>query len=54
MRKSAKKALIAIGRKITVVIWHVLNDNKPYNPALVIVHEPTKLNAKKFVIINKK
>jgi transposase len=46
MRKSAKKALIAIGRKITVVIWHVLNDNKPYNPALVIVHEPTKLNAK--------
>lgn len=46
MRKSAKKALIAIGRKITVVIWHVLNDNKPYNPALVIVNEPTKLNAK--------
>lgn len=46
IRKSAKKALIAIGRKITVVIWHVLNDNKPYNPELVIIQEPTKLNAK--------
>lgn len=46
IRKSAKKALIAIGRKITVVIWHVLNDKTPYNPTLAIIHEPTKLDAK--------
>ena len=46
MRKSAKKALIAIGRKITVVIWHVLKDKIPYNPTLTIIQDPVKVDAK--------
>lgn len=46
IRKSAKKALIAISRKITVVIWNVLHDMTPYNPALQVVYEPAKLDAR--------
>lgn len=46
IRKSAKKALIAIARKIAVVAWNILKDLKPYNPALQVVYEPAKLDAK--------
>lgn len=46
IRKPAKKALIAIARKISVVVWNVLKDLTPYNPALQVVYEPAKLEAK--------
>ena len=46
IRKSAKKALIAIARKISVVVWNILTDLKPYNPALQAIYEPRKLEAK--------
>ena len=46
IRKSAKKALIAIARKIAVVAWNILKDLKPYNPALQVVYEPARLDAK--------
>lgn len=46
LRRSPKKALIAIARKISVVIWNVLNDLVPYNPALLVIYEPVKLDAK--------
>lgn len=46
IRKPSKKALIAIARKISVVIWNVLHDMVPYNPALQVVYEPAKLDAK--------
>ena len=46
IRKSAKKALIAIARKISVVVWNILKDLTPYNPALQVVYEPAKLDAK--------
>lgn len=46
IRKSAKKALIAIARKISVVVWNILKDLTPYNPALQVVYEPAKLEAK--------
>ena len=46
MRKSSKKALIAMARKISVVVWNVLKDLTPYNPALQVVYEPAKLEAK--------
>lgn len=46
IRKSSKKALIAIARKISVVVWNVLKDLTPYNPTLQVVYEPAKLEAK--------
>jgi len=46
MRKSRKKALIAIARKLGVVIWNVLYYEKIYNPAIIIVDDPGKLIAK--------
>ena len=46
IRKSAKKALIAIARKIAVVAWNILKDLKPYNPALQVIYEPARLDAK--------
>ena len=46
IRKSAKKALIPIARKISVVVWNILKDLTPYNPALQVVYEPVKLEAK--------
>lgn len=45
MRKAKKKALIAIARKIAVVIWNVLNDMKKYNPNLLPILDPQKLMA---------
>jgi len=46
MRKSRKKALIAIARKIGVLIWNVLYFEQPYNPQRLIVYDPGKLHAK--------
>jgi len=46
IRKSRKKALIAVARKILVVVWHILSENKAYNPALVPVYDPAKLSKK--------
>jgi transposase len=46
MRKSRKKALIAIARKIGVLIWNVLYSEQPYNPQRLIVYDPGKLQAK--------
>ena len=46
MRKSRKKALVAIGRKILVIIWHVLAEKTQYNPKLVHVYDPVKVENK--------
>lgn len=46
IRKSRKKALIAIARKIGVVIWNVLYYKQEYNPEKLIVYDPGKLQAK--------
>jgi len=46
IRKSRKKALIAIARKIGVVAWNLLYYNKPYNPQLIEAYEPQKVIAK--------
>ncbi len=46
IRKSSKKALIAIARKISVVVWNILKDLTPYNPALQVIYEPAKLDAR--------
>ncbi len=46
MRKSRKKALIAIARKIGVVIWNVLNYEQVYNAEMLIIYDQGKLNAK--------
>jgi transposase len=43
IRKSRKKALIAVARKILVVAWHLLSEKKEYNPDLVPVYDPAKL-----------
>ena len=46
MRKSRKKALIAIARKIGVLIWNVLYFNQVYNPKKLIIYDSGKLQAK--------
>lgn len=46
MRKSRKKALIAIARKIGVIIWNVLYYEQEYNLTKLIVYDPCKLQAK--------
>ena len=46
MRKPRKKALIAIARKLLVVIWNVLKYAKEYNPKLVTVQDPVKMKAR--------
>ena len=46
IRKSRKKALIAIARKLLTVVWHVLKENKPYNPELLPVYDPKKIEHK--------
>ena len=46
MRKSRKKALVAIGRKILVIIWHILNEKTQYNPNLVHIYDPVKVEHK--------
>jgi transposase len=46
IRKPRKKALIAIARKMAVLIWNVLNSQDAYDPNKVIVLEPEKVQAK--------
>lgn len=46
IRKSKRKALIAIARKIAVIIWHVLYSGKGYNPYLLPVYDKNKTEAK--------
>jgi len=46
MRKSRKKALVAIGRKILVIIWHILKEKTQYNPNLVHIYDPVKVEHK--------
>jgi transposase len=46
VRKSRKKALIAIARKIGVVIWNVLAHKERFNPNKLPVYDPVKLKAK--------
>jgi transposase len=43
MRKSRKKALVAMGRKILVIIWHILKEKTQYNPCLVHIYDPVKV-----------
>jgi transposase len=46
MRKSKKKALIAIARKLLTVTWNVLYHKMPYNPQLAHIYDPVKVEAK--------
>jgi hypothetical protein len=46
MRKSRKKALVAIARKITVIIWHIPVHKQGYNPHLLPVYDKAKMEAK--------
>jgi len=46
MRKSRKKALIAIARKLLTVAWNVLYYKTPYNPQLIHIYNPIKIEAK--------
>jgi len=46
IRKSRKKALIAIARKLLTVTWNVLYYKTPYNPQLAHVYDPVKVEAK--------
>lgn len=46
LRKNRKKALIAIARKIAVLIWNLLSYDEIYNPKKLIVYEPDKVQAK--------
>ena len=46
VRKSRKKALIAIARKLLTVVWHVLSEDKPFNPQLLPVYDPRKMQMK--------
>ena len=43
LRKSNKKAVIAIARKMLVIIWNIIKDNKPYNPTLAHIYDPVKV-----------
>jgi transposase len=46
IRKSRKKALIAIARKLLTVVWHVLKEKQPYNPSFLPVYDPIKVARK--------
>lgn len=46
LRKSRKKALIAVARKLLVITWHVLKEEKQYNPLMVHIYDPLKVAAK--------
>jgi len=46
VRKSRKKALIAIARKLLTVVWHVLEEKQPFNPLYLPVYDPRKLQLK--------
>jgi len=46
VRKSSKKALIAIARKLSVIIWNVLKYKQEYNPGRMEIYDPVKIQAK--------
>lgn len=46
IRKSRKKALIAIARKLLTVVWNVLKERKPYNPNILPVYNSCKIKGK--------
>lgn len=46
LRKSRKKALIAMARKIGTVLWNMLDSKKPYNPDLLPVYDSARIEAK--------
>lgn len=46
VRKSRKKALIAIARKLLTVVWHVLKEKQAFNPQYLPVYDPKKLELK--------
>jgi transposase len=46
IRKPRRKALIAIARKIAVLMWNILHYEQCYNPARLIIYEPGKVDAK--------
>ncbi len=46
IRKPRRKALIAIARKIAVLMWNMLHYEQCYNPAKVIIYEPGKVDAR--------
>lgn len=52
-RKSSKKALIAISRKLLVIIWHVLSKQEPYKefvPEIDPKQKQKKINYHKKII----
>jgi len=46
IRKARKKALIAIARKLLVITWHILSKKEAYNPSMVHIYDPVKVEAK--------
>lgn len=46
IRKSRKKALIAIARKLLTVVWHVLNEKEAFNPRMLPVYDPKRIEMK--------
>lgn len=46
IRKSRKKALVAIARKLLTVIWHVLDKHEQYDPTIVPIYDPVKIKQK--------
>jgi transposase len=46
IRMPRKKALVAISRKMAVIIWNVLKERKVFDPNKLPVYDPQKLNAK--------
>jgi transposase len=46
IRKSRKKALIAITRKLLTVTWHVLSEKKKYTENILPVYNPEKIKHK--------
>jgi transposase len=46
IRKPRKKALIAIARKLAVIVWNVLEHKQEFDPKRLPVYDPLKLQAK--------
>jgi hypothetical protein len=46
IRKSRKKALIAIARKLLTITWNVIYYKTPYNPQLTHIYDPIKVEAR--------
>jgi transposase len=46
IRMPRKKALIAIARKMAVLVWHILDKNQAYDPNKIVIIDPVKLETK--------